>query len=73
MEGVTVEEGLEGGGNGVQVLLRADFTGGHGIGENLLLERHFFLHYLVIALSKVRVVALNLQDEEEVGVGGILG
>ena len=30
------------------------------------------MHNLVIALAKVRIVALNLQDEEKVGVGGIL-
>ena len=72
MEGVAVEKGLESGGNGVQVLLRADFTRGHGIGENLLPQRHFFLHNLVIAFSQVRIVALDLQDEEKVGVGGIL-
>ena len=72
MEGVAVEEGLEGGGDGVKVLLRADFAGGHCIGENLLPERHFFLHNLVIAFSQVRIVALDLQDEEKVGVGGIL-
>ena len=72
VEGVAVEEGLEGGGNGVKVLLRADFTGHHCIGEDFLPERHFFLHNLVIALAKVRIVALNLQDEEKVGVGGIL-
>ena len=73
VEGVAVEEGLEGGGNGVQILLRADFTGSHSIGENLLPERNFFLHNLIIAFSQVRIVALDLQDEEEVGVGGILG
>ena len=44
VEGVAVEKGLEGGGNGVQILLRADFTGSHCIGEDLLPERNFFLH-----------------------------
>ncbi len=63
VEGVAVEEGLEGGGNGVKVLLRADFTGNHCIGEDFLPERHFFLHNLVIALAKVRIVALDLQVE----------
>lgn len=73
VEGVAVEEGLEGGGDGVQFLLRADFTRGHGIGENLLPEGDFVLHNLVIAFAKVRIVALDLQDKEKVGVGGISG
>ena len=73
MEGVAVEEGLEGGCDGVKVLLRADFTGRHCIGEDFLPERHFFLHNLVIAFSQVRIVALDLQDKEKVGEGGILG
>ena len=72
MEGVAVEEGLEGGCDGVKVL-RADFTRCHCIGEDFLPERNFFLHNGIITFAQVRIIAFDLQDEEKVGVSGILG
>ena len=41
VEGVAVEEGLEGGGYGVEVLLGGDFSGGDGVGEDFLPEGDF--------------------------------
>ena len=38
VEGRTVEDGLEGGGYGVKVFLRADFAGGNCVGEDFLPE-----------------------------------
>ncbi len=73
VEGRTVEDGLEGGGYGVKVFLRADFAGGDCVGEDFLPEGDFVLHDGVVAFAQVRVIAFDLQDEEKVGVGGILG
>ena len=64
MEGVAVEEGLEGGGDGVKVLLGGDFAGGNGIGQDFLPEVDFVLHDGVIAFAQVGIIALDLQDGE---------